>query len=72
MGMTSYFSRSRAPATKRAEARETSCSAERPPKIRASLNIAGKRSGDRAARKLAAPQSAPAAAGGVAIVVRTM
>ncbi len=38
-GMTSYFSRSSMEWTKRAEAREISCSAERPPKMSASLSM---------------------------------
>ncbi len=40
-GVTSYSSRSSMEETKRAEAREISCSAERPPKMRASLSMSG-------------------------------
>ncbi len=40
MGTMSYLSWSSMAATKRAEAREMSCSAERPPKMRASLSMA--------------------------------
>src|SRR5665647_3280590 len=50
-GMTSYWSRSSIAATKRAEAREISCSAERPPKIRASCSMAASLSAAREGRK---------------------
>src|SRR5665647_188420 len=50
-GMTSYLSRSSIAATKRAEAREISCSAERPPKIRASCSMAASLSAAREGRK---------------------
>src|SRR5450756_2279978 len=50
-GMTSYLSRSSIAATQRAEAREISCSAERPPKIRASCSMAASLSAAREGRK---------------------